>query len=88
MPVAITVHSILTPREREIFVAVLRSETTRQIAAARGLRYQTVKNYLTTIYHKLGVSNREELCAEFAGRSVESREWPDGEAVSLTARAD
>ena len=63
-----TAPLILTPREREIFDAVLRSESTRQIAVSRGLRYQTVKNYLTTIYDKLVVANRIELCDEF-GRS-------------------
>jgi DNA-binding CsgD family transcriptional regulator len=67
------VHSTLTPREREIFEAVLRLETTREIAASRGLRYQTVKNYLTTIYDKLGVANRLELCAEYREAAVAPR---------------
>jgi LuxR family transcriptional regulator of spore coat protein len=71
MPFA-AVHSRLTPREREIFDAVLRQETTRQIAVARGLRYQTVKNYLTTIYDKLGVANRVALCAEYAESAARS----------------
>ena len=70
-----SIHSILTPRERQIFASVLRGETTRQIAGALGLRYQTVKNYLTTIYDKLGVANRIALCAKFsqavAGASLE-----------------
>jgi len=66
MPVPTSVHSILTPRERQIFASVLRGETTRQIAGALGLRYQTVKNYLTTIYDKLGVANRIALCAKFS----------------------
>lgn len=79
------VHSTLTPREREIFDAVLRLETTRQIAAARGLRYQTVKNYLTTIYDKLGVANRLQLCAEYgdaAGR------WQPGRGLGTVASAE
>jgi DNA-binding CsgD family transcriptional regulator len=67
------VHSTLTPREREIFEAVLRLETTREIAASRGLRYQTVKNYLTTIYDKLGVANRLQLCAEYRETAVAPR---------------
>jgi DNA-binding CsgD family transcriptional regulator len=75
MPVPTSVHLILTPREREIFESVLRGETTRQISVALGLRYQTVKNYLTTIYDKLGVANRIALCAKFsqavAGSSLE-----------------
>ena len=79
MPVPFaTVHSKLTPRERQIFDAVLRLETTRQIALARGLRYQTVKNYLTTIYDKLGVANRIALCAEY-GEAAARR--PTGEGL-------
>ena len=59
---------------------MLRGETTRQIAVALGLRYQTVKNYLTTIYDKLGVANRIALCAKFsqavAGLSNRPRQVP------------
>ena len=51
----------LTPREREIVVALRRGDTTRQIADAHGLGRQTVKNYLTSIYEKLGVTGRVEL---------------------------
>jgi DNA-binding CsgD family transcriptional regulator len=50
----------LTPREREIVIALRRGDTTRQIADAHGLGRQTVKNYLTTIYEKLGVTGRVE----------------------------
>ena len=72
MPFA-EVHSKLTPRERQIFDSVLRLETTRQIATARGLRYQTVKNYLTTIYDKLGVANRIQLCSEYGETALRSK---------------
>jgi DNA-binding CsgD family transcriptional regulator len=51
----------LTPREQQIVTALRRGDTTRQIADAHGLGRQTVKNYLTTIYEKLGVSGRVEL---------------------------
>ena len=51
----------LTPREQEIVTALRRGDTTRQIADAHGLGRQTVKNYLTTIYEKLGVTGRVEL---------------------------
>ena len=81
-----TVPSILTPREREIFDAVLRSESTRQIAVSRGLRYQTVKNYLTTIYSKLGVANRIALCDEFGRSTVDIQ--PAVEAAEGELRAD
>jgi NarL family two-component system response regulator LiaR len=51
----------LTPREQQIVTALRRGHTTRQIADAHGLGRQTVKNYLTTIYEKLGVTGRVEL---------------------------
>ena len=51
----------LTPREQQIVIALRRGDTTRQIADAHGLGRQTVKNYLTTIYEKLGVTGRLEL---------------------------
>ena len=51
----------LTPREQQIVSALRRGDTTRQIADAHGLGRQTVKNYLTTIYEKLGVTGRGEL---------------------------
>jgi DNA-binding NarL/FixJ family response regulator len=51
----------LTPREQQIVTALRRGDTTRQIADAHGLCRQTVKNYLTTIYEKLGVTGRLEL---------------------------
>jgi DNA-binding CsgD family transcriptional regulator len=51
----------LTPKEQQIVTALRRGDTTRQIADAHGLGRQTVKNYLTTIYEKLGVTGRVEL---------------------------
>ena len=51
----------LTPREQQIVIALRRGDTTRQIADVHGLGRQTVKNYLTTIYEKLGVTGRLEL---------------------------
>ena len=51
----------LTPREEQILEAVLRGQSTREIAETYCLGQQTVKNYLTTIYEKRGVENRSEL---------------------------
>ena len=50
----------LTPREEQMLLALVRGETTRRIAEAHGIGRQTVKNYLTTIYEKLGVSSRSQ----------------------------
>ena len=61
MPVTSRHVFTLTPREQQILSALRRGDTTRQIADAHGLGRQTVKNYLTTIYEKLGVTGRVEL---------------------------
>ena len=51
----------LTPREQQILERLLSGETTRAISDIYGINRQTVKNYVTVIYEKLGVSGRAEL---------------------------
>jgi DNA-binding NarL/FixJ family response regulator len=51
----------LTRRELLIIAAIVEGSTNRQVAAQLGLSDQTVKNHLSVIYDKLGVSNRLEL---------------------------
>lgn len=51
----------LTPREIEVIVAVSDGATNRAIAEQLGLSDQTVKNHLSHIYDKVGVSSRLEL---------------------------
>lgn len=51
----------LTPRERQVLEALVRGNTTREIASTYGLGRQTVKNYVTVIYEKCGVSDRSQL---------------------------
>jgi len=51
----------MTPRERQIVAAVLSGYTNRGIAQKLSISDQTVKNHLTAIYNKIGVSNRLEL---------------------------
>ncbi len=49
--------------------------TNREIAARMGLREQTVKNRLSTIYGKLGLRNRLELAVHL-GRIAASAATP------------
>ena len=51
----------LTPRELEVIIAVADGATNRAIAEQLGLSDQTVKNHLSHIYDKVGVSSRLEL---------------------------
>jgi two-component system, NarL family, nitrate/nitrite response regulator NarL len=51
----------LTHREIEVIVAIVDGATNRMIADQLGLSDQTVKNHLSHIYDKVGVSNRLEL---------------------------
>lgn len=50
-----------TPVEREIVRRVATGARNREIAAELGVLEQTVKNYVTRIMAKVGVSNRTSL---------------------------
>lgn len=54
-------HSALTPREEQVLDRLRQGATTREIADTFGLSRQTVKNYVTVIYEKLGVRHRSQL---------------------------
>jgi DNA-binding NarL/FixJ family response regulator len=51
----------LTPREWEVIAAVVDGATNKDIAATFKVSAQTVKNHLSHIFNKLGVSTRLEL---------------------------
>lgn len=50
----------LTKREQEILLLLLDRLTNREISETLFISEGTIKNYLTTIYEKLGVKNRQE----------------------------
>jgi DNA-binding NarL/FixJ family response regulator len=51
----------LTRRELHIIAAIVEGATNKEISAKLGLSEQTVKNHMSHIFDKLGVSNRLEL---------------------------
>ena len=51
----------LTPRELDILGCIVRGWANREIARHLSMQEQTVKNYLHSIFDKLGVSDRLEL---------------------------
>jgi DNA-binding NarL/FixJ family response regulator len=56
-----TPASSLTLRERQVIGAIVDGATNKDIGKEFGLSEQTVKNHLSHIFDKLGVSNRLEL---------------------------
>jgi DNA-binding NarL/FixJ family response regulator len=50
--------SLLTTRERSLLSVLAQGESNRAIATTLGLSVGTVKNYLTSLYEKLGVESR------------------------------
>ena len=53
--------SALTTREVQIAKAVAEGRGNRDIATQLGITEQTVKNHLTSIFEKVGVSSRLQL---------------------------
>jgi two-component system, NarL family, nitrate/nitrite response regulator NarL len=51
----------LTTREREVVTVVVEGATNKDVAGRLGMSEQTVKNHLSNIFDKLGVSTRLEL---------------------------
>ena len=50
----------LTPRQKEIFYLMTEGQTNKQIAGTLSIAESTVKQHITDLFRKLGVSNRVE----------------------------
>lgn len=57
----------LTERERSVFVLIVRGYTNMQIADKLYLSNGTVKNYISTIYEKIGTKERNSLIMKYNG---------------------
>ena len=51
----------LTRREGQLVSLLVEGHTNKEMASQLGVSDQTIKNQLTTLYRKAGVSNRLEL---------------------------
>jgi two-component system nitrate/nitrite response regulator NarL len=52
----------LTQRELAVLTSVSAGRTNKEVAESLSISEQTVKNHITAIFNKTGVSNRVELC--------------------------
>ncbi|GIX49364.1 MAG: hypothetical protein KatS3mg131_3575 [Candidatus Tectimicrobiota bacterium] len=50
----------LTPREKAVLYLLVEGKAPREMAAALGLRYATVRNYLQNVLRKLGVHSQRQ----------------------------
>ena len=56
--------SLLTKREKEIFTLLLKTKTTKEIASILRISEKTVRNHISNVIQKLGVSSRSSAIIE------------------------
>lgn len=59
-----TVHSILTRREREIYARLIDNKTTQEIADELNISEKTVRNHISNVMGKLGAASRIQAVLE------------------------
>lgn len=57
-------QSILTRREREIFMALMQNKTTKEIATDLKISEKTVRNHISNVMQKLGAVSRIQAVLE------------------------
>jgi len=62
-----------SPRQQRVIELVARGLKNREIAKQMGIREQVIRNYLSLIYDKIGVSNRVELALWYEARVHERK---------------
>jgi DNA-binding NarL/FixJ family response regulator len=63
----------LSPRQQRVAELVALGLKNPEIATTLGIGVHVVRNYLTTVYDKVGVSNRVELALWYEARRHETR---------------
>ena len=54
----IFIKNILTPREREVFLHLIKHKSTKEIAKELNISEKTVRNHISNTMQKLGVKGR------------------------------
>lgn len=58
------IKSILTKREREVFLLLVKNKTTKEIAEELEISEKTVRNHISNVMQKLGVKGRASAVVE------------------------
>ena len=58
------IKSILTKREREVFLLLVKNKTTKEIAEELEISEKTVRNHISNAMQKLGVKGRASAVVE------------------------
>ena len=56
--------SILTKREKEVFLLLVKNKSTKDIALELGISEKTVRNHISNVMQKLGVKGRSSAVVE------------------------
>ena len=56
--------SILTNREKEVFLLLIKNNTTSEIAEILNISEKTVRNHISNVIQKLGVKGRAQAVIE------------------------
>lgn len=56
--------NILTIREREVFLLLVKNKTTREISDELSISEKTVRNHISNVMQKLGVTSRTAALVE------------------------
>lgn len=75
----------LTPQELSILELIGEGLTNRQIGQRLFIAERTVKNYVTTLFRKLGLEQRTQA-AVYAARTLYDRTFEPGQHMKVTAR--
>ncbi|CCZ56779.1 spore germination protein gerE [Clostridium sp. CAG:762] len=62
--------SILTKREKEVFMLLVKNSTTKEIADELGISEKTVRNHISNAMQKLGVKGRAQAVIELIKLNV------------------
>lgn len=57
-------HSLLTKREKEIFILLTQGQSTKEIADDLCISEKTVRNHISNVIQKLGVQSRIQAVLE------------------------